>query len=154
MSALKSNKGMTFVELLVSIIVLSVLVPTISGCIFSTIQTYVWSKNYSDMCSVISTIDGTIERELAFADNPSVNSGAITYVKTGSQPKKLETKEVEFKGKTISVLYINDVLAFDPAFYKGVGVEATFSVDSNIVNVTVVYNGVVRHSSVFAVSKI
>jgi len=145
MFALKSNKGMTFVELLVSIIIISILIPTISACIFSTTQTYVWAHNYSDMFGVISAVDGTIERELTFADNLSVSGGAVSYMKSGSSPRKLETKD--------GVLYINDTAVFDPGFYKGIKITAEFSIDANIVSVTVTYRGVVQHSSVFAVSK-
>ena len=155
MSVLKSNKGMTLIELIISLIVLSILLPTVTACITSTMRAYVWSKNYSDMCGVISAIDGTVERELTLAEKPVVTGNAISYVKSGSQPRKIETKEVTFDGKTTSVLYINDMPVFDPAFYKGVDVDASFSVDANnIVTVTIMYLGSVGHLSEFAVSRI
>ena len=81
MNIIKSRKGMTFVEVIITITVIAVLIPAIGFSVITSLKAFAWSKEYSDLCSVVSVIDGTIERELTLASGAVLDGDAISYYK-------------------------------------------------------------------------
>lgn len=151
---LKSRRGVTLTELLVTLAILAILLPSITVALFSVWDSFSRTKNMADLNILSANLENSITNQLAYGYNAQVLSDAkstnyIQFEKYGSESVRLDTRIPE--DENISVLYMNGRPLYDVSYYNGISTSALFEENDNLITVTLNFSGRIDYTTNFTV---
>ncbi len=150
---LKSRKGVTLSEVLVTVAILAIILPSVMSALFSELEVFSKTKTAADLSVLSTNLENSIVNQLAFGYNTEVDAGGsyVEFEKYGAETVKLDTRPTG--ADNISILYVNGSPLYDVSYYNGISTTASFTQDvtSKLITVVLSFSGRVDKETTFTV---